>query len=507
MKVTLSNCSDAAMNGFVTRSIIIRSLKGKTPETLNGSTTINIPSCSISPTTISLSSLQIPETNLATTEYASEYEWVLPNGWKDSDGYSGTIRTTEPSISVVPPLNDCSSPQIKVRAYTECSQGEPSNYLTLNVQRTPTSLNISPSYTAKCDVTGEVTFSVEDIPCATYSWTYPSNWQLVGNSINNDVIVLKPNGKNGGTVTASASFCNKTLTATSTIGFDNSVAKPTFTNPVSQLCPNTTRTFNVSVASGNPNSYTWTTTGGIRVNGQTSVTTTTPSVNVSVLSTASGNASLSVTANNSCGGTSATTIQNIYIGIPTTITGFDVREITGNGSLCYFPYTEYKIKGATGATNYTWTTSPANIVNLTILDGGRTCRVRKMEENFSASFYLKAEASNPCGNSSFQRYVTYQTRSYEECRTIGFSISLYPNPTKDYAEIVFQDDMNSIQNLEELGIDEYEIAILNAWGQMKKTLKGNTLVTRINVIDLPKGMYFVRIVHSKGNEKLKLFIE
>jgi hypothetical protein len=48
-------------------------------------------------------------------------------------------------------------------------------------------------------------------------------------------------------------------------GYNNSIATPTFTNPPAFICNGETKTFTVNVVSGNPRTFTWTTTGGLKL--------------------------------------------------------------------------------------------------------------------------------------------------------------------------------------------------------------------------------------------------
>lgn len=67
-------------------------------------------------------------------------------------------------------------------------------------------------------------------------------------------------------------------------------------------------------------------------------------------------------------------------------------------------------------------------------------------------------------------------------------IHLYPNPVRDYVDVVLDGNMLDIQNVE----------VYDVYGKLVNTQDVTAVPTRINVSDLASGMYFVRMRTSAG---------
>jgi hypothetical protein len=72
------------------------------------------------------------------------------------------------------------------------------------------------------------------------------------------------------------------------------------------------------------------------------------------------------------------------------------------------------------------------------------------------------------------------------------NFKIFPNPTTDLLTIDFQ-DFNINQSV--------KIHIINSIGQIQKTVFINENLSQIDVSNLPKGIYFLKII---GNENIQV---
>src|SRR5665213_2268609 len=145
----------------------------------------------------------------------------------------------------------------------------------------------------------------------------------------------------------------------------------------SMICQGTSNTYSISAVSG-ATSYTWTMPSGW---------TGTSSTNSITATAGSSSGTISVTANNICGSSVATTLDvTVSNGIP-----LQPGSISGNSAVCRQSVQTYSIASVSGATSYTWTlplgwTGTSSTTSITVTVG-------------TSGGNIGVKASNACGNS------------------------------------------------------------------------------------------------------------
>src|SRR5690606_27971933 len=128
------------------------------------------------------------------------------------------------------------------------------------------------------------------------TWTLPNGWS--GSSTSNSIDVTA--GNNGGTISVTANnSCGSSTAQTMNVSVDEAPAQPGAITGNITICAGAATTFSVSAVTG-ATSYTWTLPNGWSGN------STTNSINVTA-----GNigGTISVTANNNCGSSTAQTLN------------------------------------------------------------------------------------------------------------------------------------------------------------------------------------------------------
>ena len=120
---------------------------------------------------------------------------------------------------------------------------------------------------------------------------------------------------------------------------------------------------------------------------------------------------------------------------------------------------------------------------------------------YSQQYYLKVDtAENNSGVHTFAGISNFST----ELSTVGLqnqvaaSFKIYPNPANDLLNIELADN-HGVKRIE----------LLNSFGSTVRNLENVPLdekTIRLNVANLPSGLYFVRLVGDSGQQTLKVFI-
>lgn len=126
----------------------------------------------------------------------------------------------------------------------------------------------------------------------------------------------------------------------------------------------------------------------------------------------------------------------------------------------------------------------------------------KSTEANPAHFYLNNGtytitliASNACGSDTITKEISMQTVGLDE--EFAENIEVYPNPFENKIQIDF----------DEPSIEDFEIHILNLQGKVLEQLSGQRGSHKVEVefgSDLPAGMYFLRLVGSKGQSLFRI---
>ena len=192
---------------------------------------------------------------------------------------------------------------------------------------------------------------------------------------------------------------------------------------------------------------------------------------------------LSVTAGNSCGTSSARTLT-VY-SKPAT-----AASISGPTSVCANqPSVPYSINAIPSAISYTWTgPSGSTISDGNVTSSGKTLTTTStsVTVNFgSTAGYVQVKANNNCGTGSNKSLtITFN------CRQSGMFIhefALAPVPADEYSEAIF--------NCE--GQTQFAIRLINPQGKLLSEESGITIPGEnrisLNLNHLPSGIYFVEL--------------
>ena len=223
---------------------------------------------------------------------ATSYTWILPAGW------SGTSTTNSINVSV-----GANSGSISVTANNSCGSSPPQS-LAVSVISNPAQPGSIIGSSSVCKGISQ-TYSVNGVGGATsYTWILPTDW--TGTSTTNSITAIV--GLNSGNISVSA---NNSCDANSPAQILAVTVNSTPAQPGSikgDTIVNVGQTFNYSISSvSNATGYNWLLSGGGNIiSGQN-----TTSISVNWLM--SGNYTLSVNANSSCGTSSNQTLNVLVI--------------------------------------------------------------------------------------------------------------------------------------------------------------------------------------------------
>ena len=320
--------------------------------------------------------------SISSVTNATTYTWTVPTGWAITSG-AGTISITVTSGSAGQNGN------ISVTAGNSCGTSSARN-LAVTVASAPATPGIISGNTTQCSgLTGQV-YSIGSVANATtYTWTVPSGWAVTNGAGTTSITVTTGStGQNGNISVTAGNSCG--TSSASNLAVTVSPATPATPGAItgtSALCSGQSgQIYNISSVS-NATTYSWTVPTGWTINsgaGTTSITVTTGS--------SGQNGNISVTAGNSCGTSSASTLAVTVISAPAT-----PGTITGTTSQCASLAGQvYSIASVTGATTYTWTvptgwaiTSGAGSTSITVTTGSP-----------GQNGNIGVTAGNGCGNSS-----------------------------------------------------------------------------------------------------------
>ncbi len=303
---------------------------------------------------------------------ATSYTWTLPSGWTGSSGSTSINATAGASGGI-----------ISVTANNSCGTSTARN-LNVTVQTTPGQPGVIAGNTAVCQGTTQ-TYSIAAVAGATeYAWILPSGWS--GNS-----------GSTSITATAGATSGNISVTANNSCGPGTSrtlgvtvtalPGQPGTITGDATVCQGVSETYSIALVSG-ATSYSWTLPSGWSgSSGSNSITAT----------AGANDGNISVTANNTCGSSTARSLNVTVQSIPS-----QPGAISGNATVCQGVAQTYSIAAVPGATSYTWTlptgwSGSSNSRSITATAGANNGNI-------------SVAAKNPCGTSTIRNLnVTVQT--------------------------------------------------------------------------------------------------
>jgi hypothetical protein len=313
---------------------------------------------------------------------------------------------------------------------------------------------------------------------ATYNWTPPAN-----------VSITSGQGTNSVTVSVAPGFTvgNLCVTATSTCGVVSAARCKTISSTLpgtpgnisgatNGICGQTI-TYSVPVVAG-ITSYNWILPSGATLasaNGNSTVDVT--------FSGSFTTGQLCVTANNSCG-TSTARCVNVK-GAPSTpgIISGPVTVCTGEQG------TQYTVGSVFGATGYNWVV-PAGA---TIIAGQNTTTI--LVDWGTTGGLVTVTATNGCGTSGTRTLSVIINCKESSSVLPGVLVNAYPNPVNSELTLTLETVTSGAYTAELLDVSGRVVLT-----EMISAVSGEN-TTKLNVSELAKGMYMLSIKNAEGFAK------
>jgi hypothetical protein len=408
-------------------------------------------SCSVSPTTPSVISGTTTICSGSSNTYsvtavagATSYTWTLPSGWSGTST-TNTINATASATSgdvTVTANNACGSSTVQTLAIT--------------VNPIPSTPGTISGTTTICSGSSN-TYSITAVAGATsYTWTLPSGWS--GTSTTNSINTTASATSGDITVTAN-NACGNSTAATLAITVNDVPAMPSTITGSTSFCEDATaQTYSVT-NDVSATSYTWTLPIGW------SGTSTTNSINSTV---ATSGGTITVTANNGCG---SSTAQSLVV----TINSLPVVGLTLTTDLLCINAAQVSLSGGSpsggtfsgagvSAGNFNPTTAGAgtHVITYTYTDG------------------------NSCTNSATDNIVVDLCLGISSGSDLTNHFSVYPNPT------------NSLVTIETKNGQEKNVVIYNSMGQIVFTQLMMTDKLMIDMSAFNSGIYLIQLQSENG---------
>ena len=240
------------------------------------------------------------------------------------------------------------------------------------------------------DLTNQI-YSVAAVPGTTsYNWTVPIGWSITsGVGTNSITVTTGAAGQNGNITVNASNSCGTSAVRTLAVTVNpGTPATPGAIAGTVAVCPAISGLTYSITAVLNATSYTWTLPSGW------TGTSTTNSINVTSGS-AGQNGNIEVTATNSCGTSTASTLAvTVSPGTPA-----QPAAITGNSSVC--PAATglvYSVSAVPNATSYNWTVP----TGWTITGGAGTSSITVTAGSAGQNGNITVTAINICGTSAAQ---------------------------------------------------------------------------------------------------------
>ena len=284
-----------------------------------------------------------------------------------------------------------------------------------------------------------------------------------------------------------ANGCTDSAKSTITV-VDITAAPGIISGPVVAVCTNSSKSYSIAPLTG-ATSYTWTPPANASIaSGQGSASVT---VNFNGSFTSG---SLSVTANDACGSSSAS--QVAISSVPST-----PARIFGNPLPCKRELNLYWVTPVPGATAYTWNDPPGS--HSRTGPGTDTIGVRTANKSGSITVY----ASNACGTNGNLASLSVNTNcrtsdpsADAEAETQDIVMNVYPNPAHDVLNVHFE---STTENNYLFRI--YDMTGRLVHNEVKKAEIGDNLI-ELN-LNNAAGMYIISLSSGDLNKQTKILIE
>jgi len=243
---------------------------------------------------------------------------------------------------------------------------------------------------AQCPGTTSQTYSITADPNATtYTWTVPTGWTITaGQGTDSSVVTAGASGENGNISVSAGNTCGTSTASIFAVTVSSATpATPGAITGTAAQCPGVSgQTYSITSVS-NASTYSWTvSTGWIITAGQGS-----NSITVSA-GTTGQNGNITVTAENSCGTSSVSSLAvAVDNGAPST-----PGSISGNATLCAGATNQtYSVSAVTNASTYSWTVP----TGWTITSGAGTNSIVVTPGTAGQNGSITATGGNSCGTS------------------------------------------------------------------------------------------------------------
>lgn len=540
---TFGGCNSSTDNGTAASlAELILSVKDQAWDSYGSSVTLDF--CNTRNVVITMPHMYVSGTGGIAQPPRTEvqYAWTIPAGWKEhSSGLSGNITTASNVIQI--DAIGCAKPgNVSVFGTlipSPVSCGSAANSATANISLNGINPVISvapqPGYIGSTDCnTTPVVFTATATPglgCINnYSWHFPAGWTNITPSGNGNSVTATPSGtdQDAGQVTATATLSCGTQLASGPITI--SFIQPTL-NGGPYVCGGGTPFTFSNVPSGATISWTaspaylfTTTSGSFTYNGSNGFTLTAQNIY-------QGGTGASVTATVNTGCSSIPLTKSLYVGLP-------YANGTANGQQIAFsyhsPYVDptytynmvcsgplitinMSVDGATS--NGSWQRVSANPTNAywSIL-GNNNMEFSFFAPNQTAVF--RFSASNGCGTVA----KAYYFQSYD-CSGGGgggcLRYAVSPNPTSTTINVVVPNipppcgiapagattAVTDDESKNELSIQS--ITLIDAEGRNKHSQQytGKTKKIELDVSDLKKGIYILKVSDGNYSEDHRIIIK
>lgn len=284
-------------------------------------------------------------------------------------------------------------------------------------------------------------------------------------------------------VNGAETSANSIIVSTSTLP----IPTPSFSASDLSMCSND-KTFEIN-AVPNTDSYTWTVSSPLTINGGQTYTTTSNSIIVHS-AVVQGQATISVVANLACGIPSNTITKSFLLGIPTPSIDAELISESGEPTTVQFTTTNYN------NTTYSWYVNGIlqedEIYN--VFQYYFPCRVTKT---------ITCKLTNTCGTSD----LSNSSSPTGECTRIP-EYSVSPNPASSTITISTISTNATSDSPQTTNITFDFVRIFDLQGNLKKSLRfQRTNSSSINVGGLQNGSYIIEIGNAEFTEKHQILIK
>ncbi len=410
---------------------------------------------------------------------ASSYTWTVPAGW------GGSSTTNSISVSA-----GTTAGNITVKANNGCGSSTARSLAVSpgTLPATPGVITITGGAATVC--TGDNrTYTVPLVSGLTYTWVAPTGATITtGQGTNSITINFTASFTSPGTLSVSArNSCGNGSARTL------SISKATLARPaaivvsggIAKVCPGDSRTYSTTAVAGM--TYNWVVPAGATItSGQGS-----SSITVSYTPNFVANGTMSVTANNACGTSTARTltIARNVLGSPAAI--------TGAAGICPGSTSIYTASAVAGATSYNWTLPTGATIIGSATGNSITIQWGTRGGN------LSVRAVNACGNSGSRSLaITVNcTAGFTSAGNTNTSVEIYPNPVSDIAKLRFTST----------GSTNYTIAVSDMAGrklisEVYRSVPGLN-IHQLNLSRLSKGSYLVTIENGLHKQVQKINVQ